>query len=317
MEHYGSPRMMRDGPCERSTPFGGPHGSFTRDSGLTFFQADGSAPEVLVAAHAPGAHGISLVRFRFARGQHTCGTSSHHLIYITLASDREIACRIDNRRLLHTAKSGNLTVIPQGAYTTAEGGGSIEGLVLIVPTDTLSFAACERSRSPSSLVERLEGEDDTLLGLGRLLSRQVEEGFVDGPLAWYELTEAITQRLVDAHLTTKPEPVRGVLSERALSRVVDCIHAGMDRQLGVAELASAAEQSWSHFPRLFRRSVGISPYQYVIKVRLERALALLRSRTLSVADIATQTGFADQSHMCRWFRRVYGAAPTRFIIALR
>jgi AraC family transcriptional regulator len=132
-----------------------------------------------------------------------------------------------------------------------------------------------------------------------------------------ELTEAITQRLVDADLTTRPKPIRGMLSERALSRVVDCIHAGIDQQLDVAELASAAEQSSSHFPRLFRRSVGMSPHQYVIKVRLERALALLRTRTLAVVEIAAQTGFADQSHMCRWFRRVYGAAPMQFIAAFR
>jgi hypothetical protein len=184
VDRYGPPRLMRDGPCERSAPFGGPYCSFVRHSGLTFFQADGSAPEVLLAAQAPGAHGISVMRCRFDRGLHVWGTSLHHMIYITLASDREIACRIDGRRLLHTAKSGNLTVVPEGASCAAEGGGLTEGLVLIVPKDTLSFAACERSRSPTSLVERLEGEDDTLLGLGRLLVRQVEEGFVDGPLAW-------------------------------------------------------------------------------------------------------------------------------------
>jgi AraC family transcriptional regulator len=61
----------------------------------------------------------------------------------------------------------------------------------------------------------------------------------------------------------------------------------------------------------------MSPYQYVIKVRLKRALTMLPNRSLSMAEIAVRTGFADQSHMCRWMQRVYGAAPTRLAARLR
>jgi AraC-like DNA-binding protein len=82
----------------------------------------------------------------------------------------------------------------------------------------------------------------------------------------------------DVHLTATPAAARGMLSRDALARVIDCIHAGFERQLSVDELADAAQQSQSHFPRLLRRSVGMSPYQYVIKVRLKRALAMLPNR---------------------------------------
>ena len=215
------------------------------------------------------------------------------------------------------ARRGNLTIIPEGAICTADGAGSDEGLVLVVPKDTLSFAAAERSTSGASLIERLEAEDPILLRLGTLLAQQVVENFVDGPLAWYELTEAVTRRLIDVHLTATPAAARGMLSRDAFARVIDCIHAGVERQLSVDELADAAQQSRSHFPRLFRRSVGMSPYRYVINVRLKRALAMLPNRSLSMAEIAVRTGFADQSHMCRWMQRVYGAAPAQLAARLR
>ena len=83
---------------------GGPDLWFTRHSGLAFCQNDGSAPHVVLAAHAPGAHGISVVRYRFDNGLHVCGTSLHHMIYLTLAHEDKIACRIDDRRLDHVAR---------------------------------------------------------------------------------------------------------------------------------------------------------------------------------------------------------------------
>lgn len=64
------PKYDEGRPCERSAVFDGSYGSFARYSGLTFFQPDSSAPEVLFAAHAFGAHGISVMRCRFDRGRH-------------------------------------------------------------------------------------------------------------------------------------------------------------------------------------------------------------------------------------------------------
>jgi AraC family transcriptional regulator len=99
--------------------------------------------------------------------------------------------------------------------------------------------------------------------------------------------------------------------------VIECIHANIDRSIGVNELADAAQQSWSHFPRLFRRSTGLSPYQYVVKVRLQRAIGLLRTTKLSMTAVAAHAGFADHAHFCRWLRRMYGVSPTQLVARLR
>ena len=67
-----------------------------------------------------------------------------------------------------------------------------------------------------------------------------------------------------------------------------------------------------HFARLFRRSTGRSPMEYLLHVRLERAKALLRRGGMPISDIAVAIGFADQSHFTRHFRRAIGTTPLRY-----
>ena len=61
---------------------------------------------------------------------------------------------------------------------------------------------------------------------------------------------------------------------------------------------------------MFSRSVGITPHRYVIHLRLQAALERIRERRMTLAEIAADTGFSDQSHMSRWIRRVHGIAPS-------
>jgi AraC-like DNA-binding protein len=71
-----------------------------------------------------------------------------------------------------------------------------------------------------------------------------------------------------------------------------------------------AGMSASHFSQLFRQSMGLSPYRYVLTVRIDKAKRLLRGSRLGVLDVALATGFADQSHFAKTFRRVTGTIPT-------
>jgi AraC family transcriptional regulator len=54
----------------------------------------------------------------------------------------------------------------------------------------------------------------------------------------------------------------------------------------------------------------MTPYRYVVHLRLQRALELMRDGRHGPAEIAAATGFADQSHLSRWVRRVHGVSPT-------
>jgi AraC family transcriptional regulator len=286
--------------------------AFTRESGLSISQSNGDVPIAVLSAHAPGDHGISFMKNHLAQGVDASGTSLHHMICLTLATEGSITTRVEHKSETFVPTVGTIALIPEGASCASNGTGAMSSFIVMIPKETLAFATIERGKAGARVVERLSGEDMALLRLGHLLARQVSEGFVDDPLAWYELTDAVVHRLIDAHLSEPVAPSRGRLSPRTLARVIDCIHANIEQPLGANDIADAAQQSWSHFPRLFRRSTGLSPYQYVIKVRLKHAIALLHLTRLSIAEVAVRSGFADQSHLCRWVRRMYGVTPSQF-----
>lgn len=67
-----------------------------------------------------------------------------------------------------------------------------------------------------------------------------------------------------------------------------------------------------HFARLFKQSVAVTPHQYLIRQRVERAKRLLQQGNLSIADVALQCGFANQGHLSYHFKRLLNATPKAF-----
>jgi AraC family transcriptional regulator len=84
-----------------------------------------------------------------------------------------------------------------------------------------------------------------------------------------------------------------------------------DRDRG-RKLARLRRGFWV-FTRVFTRSVGMTPHRYVVHLRLQRAIELVREERSGLAEIAARTGFADQSHLSRWMRRVLGVSPTQLV----
>lgn len=99
------------------------------------------------------------------------------------------------------------------------------------------------------------------------------------------------------------------LHRTTLQRVLAAINDMPAEGLSIERLASVAGLSPFHFSRLFRNSVGCSPYRYYDKLRHERARELLASTTMPVERIARQLGFADASQLARAFRRHAGCSP--------
>ena len=86
----------------------------------------------------------------------------------------------------------------------------------------------------------------------------------------------------------------------------------LDSDLSVAELATLAHLSPSHFVQVFRQSVGMTPHQYVKRQRIAKAKRLLAEGHLSIAEVALAAGFANQSHFGEAFRQLVGATPKRY-----
>jgi AraC-like DNA-binding protein len=99
------------------------------------------------------------------------------------------------------------------------------------------------------------------------------------------------------------------LTRTQLQQVLDYIQTHLDRDLSLAELAETLNFSPTYFATAFKQASDISPHQYVIQQRVERAKLMLKKTDLAIADIALQVGFSSQSHLTQQLKRITGMTP--------
>jgi AraC family transcriptional regulator len=153
--------------------------------------------------------------------------------------------------------------------------------------------------------------DSQLENIGWVLKEEMECGCPCGPAYIDSLAMAVATRLICCH-SSRPVKFRRPnkrLSDRRLRQVFVYVEDNLSGNISLSDLASVVGLSVSHFKILFREAVGLSPHQYVIRRRLERAKDLLGEGELSIGQIAIETGFANQSHLGRHMHRMLGFSP--------
>jgi AraC-like DNA-binding protein len=109
-----------------------------------------------------------------------------------------------------------------------------------------------------------------------------------------------------------PPPETAAPGARVAERAMEVIQAHYAQAFGLDELArEAGAASRFQLARAFARRWGSSPHGSLVEVRLSQARALLR-QDIAPAEAAMACGFADQSHLGRWFRRAYGLTPAAY-----
>ena len=120
--------------------------------------------------------------------------------------------------------------------------------------------------------------------------------------------------LVHAHAVRRPSPTfyRGGLAPGRLRAVTELVHAKIDSDLTLEEMAESVKLSVAHFSQMFHQSTGESPHQFVLRHRVERAKEILRTADVRILDVAVACGFKTQQHFARVFRQVCGVKPTEY-----
>ena len=139
-------------------------------------------------------------------------------------------------------------------------------------------------------------------------------GFPSGRLFLDSVEQAMAVALVNGH-AAKHRPVqmqRGGLGSARLRRIKELVRAKIEDDLSPDEMAESVGLSTAHFARMFRKSTGETPHQFVLRQRLERAKALLRAADARVLDVAVACGFKTQQHFAQVFRGVCGVSPTEY-----
>jgi AraC-like DNA-binding protein len=104
----------------------------------------------------------------------------------------------------------------------------------------------------------------------------------------------------------------GGLPRYKLRRVMAYVDARIGGPISLDDLANVAAVSRFHFHRQFRKSVGVTPHEYVLRARIERAKGLLTASDLTVGEVSGAVGFADQSHFSNIFRKLTAMTPRGF-----
>ena len=171
-----------------------------------------------------------------------------------------------------------------------------------------------------------EGSGDTeLRGVAQLVDPRVGAlvgavnaeriaGFPSGRLFLDSIEQALAVALVNGY-AVRPGSRRtyqGGLSPARLRTIKDLVHAKMENELTLIEMAQSVSLSPTYFSRMFRKSTGETPHQFVLRNRVERAKQMLREAEMRVLDVAVACGFKTQQHFARVFRRSCGASPTQY-----
>ncbi|HXC44592.1 MAG TPA: AraC family transcriptional regulator [Candidatus Dormibacteraeota bacterium] len=156
--------------------------------------------------------------------------------------------------------------------------------------------------------------DPRLSAMVAAVHAEMVAGFPSGRLFLDSLEQAMAVTLVNGH-AVRHRPVqiyRGGLGSARLRRIKELVHAKMEDDLGLDEMAQSVGLSTAHFARMFRKSTGETPHQFVLRQRLERAKAMLRAPDARVLDVAVACGFKTQQHFAQVFRDVCGVSPTEY-----
>jgi AraC family transcriptional regulator len=143
---------------------------------------------------------------------------------------------------------------------------------------------------------------------------ELTSGGAGGALAAESLANVLAVQLI-RHVLAPRQQTRardGTLPRARLRAVVEYVEEHLDAGLTLGQIAAVSHLSPYHFARQFKAATGLPPHQYVIARRVERAKQLLREDDLSLAEVAADAGFSDQSQFSHHFKRLVGVTPGQF-----
>ena len=269
-------------------------------------------PEILEQTRMT--EGVFLEVIRTPRGIVDVPEQENVAVGIQVDLSAKLTCQRDGKRFTGTAVHGDIDIIPAQMPMHWEiHDENDHALVLNLPRKMLSLIAEELGLDPvrAQISNRFQVRDPELEVIFWAIKREMETGYPSGRFYLDGLAIAVASRLLARHSSVSGlvKDRKDGLAGRRLKQVLSFIEDQLAESLSLEQIAAVAGISTSHLNTLFRRSMGIPLYRYIVQRRVERAKALLTKDELSMAEVALAAGFAHQSHMARHMRRMLGLSP--------
>ncbi|MER3435560.1 MAG: AraC family transcriptional regulator [Leptolyngbya sp. ERB_1_1] len=233
----------------------------------------------------------------------------HTIAIFTHTSKSQIAERsIDGRFRREQIANGNMVMVPAQVGCRSRwfewGGVMFFGFDSSKMTQAIDIDRVE-------LIPQFALNDPLVHQIGLSLKTALEQYGSASRLYGESLSNALIVHVLQHYSTRRPliQEYTNGLSQSHLRCVVDYIHAHLDQDLSLGELAAIAKMSPHYFSQLFKQATGVTPHQFVIRARVERAKEFLIVGKLSIAEVAKQVGFVDQSHLHRHCKKLLGVTP--------
>ena len=247
-----------------------------------------------------------------------------HLIVIhTTPQPVRVFERADNFRTEGVAHAGDVNLLSSGEEAFCRWDQPLSFIRLeLSPSYLRELAQRIDYPRPDQLqvIHSFHARDMRILQITRWLLEELRNGGIGGKLFADSLLHLLAVHLLRYYTglsVRQLPPVSFAQARQPVARAIEYMHANLDQPLSLKEVGEAAHISPSHLLRIFKRATGSSLHQFLIRLRVNRARELLLAGNASIADVAAEVGFADQSHLTRHFKRLMGTTPKKILHDLK
>jgi AraC family transcriptional regulator len=269
--------------------------------------------ELLLSSDSSNWNNLHLRYFRYKPHETPEISYDQHMVIIhtDVTSPAQHELSLDGIDRQEELQNGQVVIIPANTRNSSQWEDPHGNIIISLDPAFYTQHAQISQLNSAQLVPHFSKPDPLIYGIGQSLKQELETGQGGGQLYVESAALMLVNHLLRdySEVSNVPPEILEGLPQYQLKCVTEYINAHLAEDISLAELAKQVKLSQSHFSSLFRKSTGLSPYQFLIKQRVNRAKELLLMGDLAIIDVAIAVGFYDQSHLTRHMRRLLGVSP--------
>jgi len=266
----------------------------------------------ILSSQHRGWENILVSQFCHPPGEATCHFHDEHTVCLSLAS-RPVRSlhRKGGKALAGLYGKGDISITPATVPLFAQWEDEDRFLEIRLAScfvENVARETLDKDSGQFELLSEFRKRDPQLEAIALMLLTELQQESPSSKLYIESLSNVLAVHLLRHYATTKPQvPIyAGGLSSRQLVQVLDYMNDHLDQDIKLLDLAALLGMSQFHFCHQFKKAIAITPYQYLLQQRIERAKQLLKQTDQPIMDIALQCGF--NSHI----RQITGMTPTTY-----
>jgi AraC family transcriptional regulator len=264
---------------------------------------------------------IRVVHLRHCLNEMVVPPSDNHCLVLNLSSPLHLHARLGKRHFAGKVLAGEVAIIPAGtawSYQSQSSHPRNTLLLFLRPLFVRSIVqGFDFAHEELALIPEIGFQSRHIRHISMSLLGELNEANVVGRLYADSLAIGLAMQLIRRYSSLKDVQIgHGGMAPHRLRKAIALIDQHLAREdegrVALRSVAKEVGMSYFHFSRAFKRSMGMTPTNYIAERRIERAKKLMQETGLPIAEIALRSGFSSQSHFTTSFRRLAGVTPRSF-----